>query len=98
MMNHSGPIFSLKWNKHNDQLLSGSVDKKVILWDGRSGEMKRDFNSHTAASLDVEWLNENIFASCSTDSHIYVYKTSSSDPIRSYKGHTVIFFLIYRQK
>jgi WD40 repeat protein len=29
-----GPIFSLKWNKKGDYLLSGSVDKTAIIWAG----------------------------------------------------------------
>ena len=28
---HQGPIFSLKWNKKGDYLLSGSVDKTAIV-------------------------------------------------------------------
>ncbi len=45
--NHKGPIFSLKWNKKGDLLLSGSVDKTAIVWDGTSGEVKQQFEFHT---------------------------------------------------
>ena len=45
--NHKGPIFSLKWNKKGDLLLSGSVDKTAIIWDGRTGEVKQQFEFHT---------------------------------------------------
>ena len=47
--NHKGPIFSLKWNKKGDLLLSGSVDKTAIIWDGRTGEVKQQFEFHTGA-------------------------------------------------
>ena len=45
--NHRGPIFSLKWNRKGDLLLSGSVDKTAIIWDGRTGEVKQQFEFHT---------------------------------------------------
>jgi WD40 repeat protein len=44
---HKGPIFSLKWNKRGDLLLSGSVDKTAIIWDGRTGEVKQQFEFHS---------------------------------------------------
>jgi WD40 repeat protein len=44
---HKGPIFSLKWNKKGDMLLSGSVDKTAIVWDARTGDVKQQFESHT---------------------------------------------------
>jgi transducin (beta)-like 1 len=44
---HKGPIFSLKWNKKGDSLLSGSVDKTAIIWDAKTGEAKQVFEFHT---------------------------------------------------
>ena len=48
--NHRGPIFSLKWNRKGDLLLSGSVDKTAIIWDGRTGEVKQQFEYHTGVA------------------------------------------------
>jgi WD40 repeat protein len=48
--NHKGPIFSLKWNRQGNLLLSGSVDKTAIIWDGRTGEVKQQFEFHTGAA------------------------------------------------
>ena len=44
---HKGPIFSLKWNKQGDLLLSGSVDKTAIIWDGATGQVKQQFECHS---------------------------------------------------
>jgi len=44
---HKGPIFSLKWNKKGDCLLSGSVDKTAIIWDARTGDVKQQFEYHS---------------------------------------------------
>lgn len=48
---HKGPIFSLKWNRKGTLLLSGSVDKTAIIWDGRTGEVKQQFEFHTGTPL-----------------------------------------------
>ena len=44
---HRGPIFSLKWNKKGDYLLSGSVDKTAIVWNIKTVEWKQLFEFHT---------------------------------------------------
>ncbi|GFQ01534.1 F-box-like/WD repeat-containing protein tbl1xr1 [Phtheirospermum japonicum] len=84
---HKGPIFSLKWNKKGDFLLSGSVDKTAIVWDVKTGEWKQQFEFHSAPALDVDWRNNVSFATCSTDSMIYVCKVGENRPIKSFAGH-----------
>ncbi|KAL9172326.1 hypothetical protein ABFS82_03G038400 [Erythranthe guttata] len=84
---HKGPIFSLKWNKKGDFLLSGSVDKTAIVWDVKTGEWRQQFEFHTAPALDVDWRNNTSFATCSTDSMIYVCKVGENRPIKSFQGH-----------
>lgn len=44
---HKGPIFTLKWNKKGDYLLSGSVDKTAIVWDIKTAEWKQQFEFHS---------------------------------------------------
>jgi transducin (beta)-like 1 len=71
---HKLPIFSLKWNKKGDYLLTGSVDRTAIVWDAKTGDVKQQFEHHTAPTLDVDWRNNVSFATCSTDKMIYVCK------------------------
>ncbi|XP_016507207.1 WD40 repeat-containing protein HOS15 isoform X1 [Nicotiana tabacum] len=87
LIKHKGPIFSLKWNKKGDYLLSGSVDKTAIVWDVKSGEWKQQFEFHSAPTLDVDWRNNNSFATCSTDNMIYVCKVGESRPVKTFSGH-----------
>lgn len=64
---HKGPIFSLKWNKRGDLLLSGSVDKTAIIWDGRTGEVKQQFEFHSGACRlrMADWLLYQCMHMCS---------------------------------
>jgi len=84
---HVGPVFALKWNKKGDMLLSGSVDKKIIVWDAKAGEVKQVFDHHEAAALDVDWRNNNSFATCSTDMMIYVCRVGEATPLKTFSGH-----------
>jgi len=77
----------LKWNKKGDYLLSGSVDKTAIVWDTKTWECKQQFEFHSAPTLDVDWRNNNSFATCSTDSMIYVCKIGEQRPVKSFIGH-----------
>ena len=85
---HKGPIFSLKWNKKGDLLLSGSVDKTAIVWDVKTSGVKQQFEFHTGATLDVDWKNNNTFATCSTDNLIHCCKLGEDQPVRTFKGHS----------
>ncbi len=50
---HTAPIFSLKWNRKGNLLLSGSVDKTAIIWDTKSGDMKQEFQFHNGGTLEA---------------------------------------------
>lgn len=87
LVQHEGPIFSLKWNKEGKYLLSGSADHTSIVWDAFEGSMKQQFNFHSAPTLDVDWRDNNSFATCSSDHSICVGEIGSSEPLRKFEGH-----------
>ncbi|CAO3679900.1 unnamed protein product [Rhizopus stolonifer] len=87
MAQHRGPIFSLKWNMKGDLVLSGSADTTTIIWDPETGEMKQQFEFHSLAILDVDWMDDTTFASCSSDKTIYICKLGQSKPLKKWVGH-----------
>ncbi|MBA0677735.1 hypothetical protein Goari_019125, partial [Gossypium aridum] len=84
---HKGPIFSLKWNKKGDYLLTGSCDKTAIVWDVKAEEWKQQFEFHSGPTLDVDWRNNVSFATSSTDHMIYVCRIGETRPIKTFAGH-----------
>jgi transducin (beta)-like 1 len=86
---HMGPIFSLKWNKKGNFLLSGSYDKTTIVWnvEGGKGEIKEQFRCHSAPALDVDWKDNETFASCSTDKSVLICQVGSASPLMNFTGH-----------
>lgn len=85
---HKGPIFALKWNKRGNYILSAGVDKTTIIWDSASGEATQQFSFHNAPALDVDWKNNDSFASCSTDMYIHLCKLGEVQPLKTFQGHT----------
>jgi len=85
---HKGPIFALKWNKQGNFILSAGVDKTTIIWDSCTGMLKQQFAFHSAPALDVDWQNNESFASCSTDKTILVCKLNEKNPTKKFIGHT----------
>lgn len=85
---HKGPIFSIKWNKTGNYLLSAGVDKLSYVWEASSWEVKQQFAFHQAPTLDVDWQNNNSFASCSTDKIIHICRLGLDKPVKSFQGHT----------
>lgn len=67
MIEHSGPLFSIKWNKSGSFILTGSYDKKAIVWSSSTGLPVKRFSIHTAPVLDVDWRDDDMFSTCSSD-------------------------------
>lgn len=86
---HAGPIFTLRWNKLADLLLTASVDKTAIIWDTSTGEQRQQFQFHTAPLLAVDWRDNTTFASSSSDTNIFVCQLGSVEPLQQFSGHSV---------
>lgn len=84
---HKGPLFSLKWNKKGNYILSGSVDQTTAVWNAETGRCVKQFTFHDAPTLDVDWKDDETFASCSTDKMIYLCSLDSNFPVKTYDGH-----------
>uniref|UniRef100_A0A158Q8J3 WD_REPEATS_REGION domain-containing protein n=1 Tax=Elaeophora elaphi TaxID=1147741 RepID=A0A158Q8J3_9BILA len=85
---HKGPIFALKWNQKGDKILSAGVDKTTIVWDPLKGIQVQVFQFHSSSALDVDWMSDDTFASCSTDMCIHVCKLGCEKPLKTFQGHT----------
>jgi len=84
---HTEPIYSLKWCYTGEYLLTGSRDKSAIVWDTNTGLVKQQFEFHKSATLDVEWRDANSFATCGSDSMIYLCSLGKNQPIKEFCGH-----------
>jgi len=84
---HSGPIFSLKFNGSGNYLLSGSADGSAIVWNAKTGDPIHIYAIHNGTILDVDWLDDSIFSSCSSDKTIAVCEVGKEKPLKVFVGH-----------
>ena len=64
---HTGPVFSLKWTKQGNIILSGSYDRRSIVWCAATGTILKSYILHSAPILDLDWRDSDTFATCSSD-------------------------------
>ncbi|KAJ0704099.1 putative transcription factor WD40-like family [Helianthus annuus] len=87
LMKHDGPIFSVKWNKKGDCVLTGGFDRSGVVWDINTNKLIQQFDFHSGSILDVDWRTNRTFATGSTDTLIYICKIGESQPVKRISGH-----------
>ncbi|ODQ67410.1 WD40 repeat-like protein [Nadsonia fulvescens var. elongata DSM 6958] len=98
LSHHTKEGWGLAWSPHvNGQLLTGSEDSTVALWDIQSVtesvvKPKTVIDSHTAIVNDVQWSkkNTNIFGSVSDDLSLHLHDMRSlRRPVHKCVEHTM---------
>lgn len=84
---HGGPVRALLVRGAAGELVSGSFDTSVIVWDAARGEAKRVLRFHDGAVNAVAALADDCFASGGEDKRIAVWCGEASAPARVYGGH-----------
>lgn len=70
----------------NDNLISGSMDGSIMLWDTNSGKIIRTFMNHSQAVRQLLLLKENEFASASEDKSVIIWDLRNSNIIKILKS------------
>jgi len=83
---HKGPIFATRFSKDGKWLATASLDNTVCLWDVENKQRRMQYK-HRGICLDLDWLDEELFASCSADKVIHVLSVNHHDPIAVLTGH-----------
>ncbi|OZJ03561.1 hypothetical protein BZG36_03100 [Bifiguratus adelaidae] len=87
MSQHRGPVFSVKWNPAGTSIVSGSADNTTIVWDAETGNVQQQFEFHSLAILDVDWMDDRTFASCSSDKMVQVCQFGQNNPVKTWTMH-----------
>ena len=84
---HGGPIFSMKWNAAGTRVVTGSYDRTAIVWDPMSGSALQTLTHHTAPTLDVDWKDDECFATCSSDHSVAICTVGRPGVDATFIGH-----------
>ncbi|KAH0788105.1 F-box-like/WD repeat-containing protein TBL1X [Histomonas meleagridis] len=85
---HTQAIFTMQFSPDGNLLLTGSSDQQIIVWNVLTGEVKQIFQHHYSRVLDVDWLDNSIFASCAGNSTILVCRCGDAQPLHMLRGHS----------
>ncbi|KAI0003805.1 WD40 repeat-like protein [Russula compacta] len=83
---HKGPIFATRFSRDGKWLATASLDNTVCLWDVEKKQRLMQYK-HRGICLDLDWLDEELFASCSADKVVHVLSVNRAEPVAVLTGH-----------
>ncbi|KJA28617.1 hypothetical protein HYPSUDRAFT_156006 [Hypholoma sublateritium FD-334 SS-4] len=86
---HQGPIFATRFSRNGTWLLTASLDGTTCLWDVKEKRLHKQYRCHKGGycCLDVEWLDEDTFASAGADMRIFIMRVDEDESIKTLIGH-----------
>ncbi|KAH9950912.1 WD40 repeat-like protein [Amylocystis lapponica] len=82
-----GAIFATRFSKSGRWLLTASLDGSACVWDVAEKKLHTQFQCHKDRCFDVDWITEDIFASCGADGVIRILSLESSTRSKTLIGH-----------
>ncbi|KAI0066419.1 WD40 repeat-like protein [Artomyces pyxidatus] len=83
---HTAPIFTTRFSKSGQWLLTASLDYSTCLWDIRTKTLHMHIRGQDSV-LDVDWLNDDTYVSCGSDRYIHAFNVNRDSPTTSFSGH-----------
>lgn len=72
----------------DDQIITGSDDKTINVYDTRTGQLKRRFEGHEGGVWALKYINKNTLISGSTDRTVRVWDIEKAKCTHIFYGHT----------
>ncbi|KAJ6611485.1 WD40 repeat-like protein [Mycena sp. CBHHK59/15] len=85
---HTAPIFAVRFSKDGRWLLTASLDGSACLWDVPAKELHTQYRTHNDCCLDVDWITDTMFCSCSADQLIHIMQVGKIEPVKTLSGHS----------
>lgn len=85
---HTDPVYTVSFSPNGEHMLTGSLDRTVCLWGAEGGGLLREYTGHTDGCVDVEWLNDEFFATASFDKTVHIHSIRGITPIAIIDTHT----------
>ncbi|MFM6471889.1 MAG: trypsin-like peptidase domain-containing protein, partial [Dolichospermum sp.] len=89
LADHSDDVNSVAWSPDGSTLASGSDDKTIKIWDGRTGNLLGTLSGHSDWVWSVAWSPDGrTLASGSDDKTIKIWDGRTGNLLRTLSGHS----------
>jgi WD40 repeat protein len=86
---HTSSVNSVAFSSDGTQIVSGSDDKSVRVWDASTGVELKELKGHTNSVNSVAFLSDGMqIVSGSDDNSVRVWDASTGVELKVLKGHT----------
>jgi WD40 repeat protein len=86
---HTGSVESVAFSSDGSQILSGSYDSTVKLWNAQTGVLKETFQGHTDAVISVAFSSDGIALSGSADNTLRQWNTETGKALDVFSMNTL---------
>jgi mitogen-activated protein kinase organizer 1 len=88
--NQDGEVYSVRYNKTGEYLMSGHADRVVRLWNAQKGVFVSAFEgAHNREIFDIVISEDNEkFVTCGGDKLVYLWEVLKGRWVRKFEGHT----------
>lgn len=76
---HSNSIYALRFSPNGDFLVTVSADKRIFLYDGKSGDLVREIASdqgHGRSITGLAWIDETHFITSGNDTTLKLWNVA----------------------
>src|SRR6266567_2116199 len=89
MITTNAPVYCIALSRNGDQIVTGSNDQSVRVWDAKTGKQLRELQGHTSSVNSVAFSsNGNQIVSGSDDQSVWVWDAKTGEQLRELQGHT----------
>jgi WD40 repeat protein len=86
---HSNKVNSVSWNHDDSQLVSGSGDNTIKIWDSSTGTDLRTLTGHSGWVRSVSWSHDDSkIVSGSNDKTVRIWNGVTGDLMKILEGHS----------
>lgn len=88
MVGHGKPVMHVQFSPDGRYIASGSLDKKIKLWDGYTGEFMCNFTGHVGSVYVMSWsVDSQYLISASQDSTLKLWDIKTRKLMMDLPGH-----------
>ncbi|PHR46423.1 MAG: hypothetical protein COA32_11255 [Fluviicola sp.] len=83
---HIQPVSTIAWHPSGDYFASGSEDHSILLWNGKTGKLIRQFNYHTGKILGIHFSKDGTqLLSSAMDNRVIVQEVMTGKLLEEYE-------------